>query len=334
MKTRILGIALFAAMLVVVISGCRKDPMDPKKPYENLSDVTTTQVVSTLPRIEVSNGNLTIFLSVTDQIGYPIVGLNKLNFEVAMINDAGVQVIDDILLSSTGGPGTLHNVAGALTLDYSGSMHVDSMDIPNMEAAVHAFIDLKSTPDIMEIIKHDHVVQLMQAFTSDSALLHAAVDDDTTYTFGGSTAFYHACMNGLVDTHDTITGLTGWLPAVIGFTDGKNNQMPIQPDTLVSLALQYQIPIYTVAYGSFTGQNAPDTAALQFLADTTGGRYFFTPTSAGLQTLYQYINGQLTNAYVITFPFGNKANATIKVTTTYKCGNGTLKSTASKMIWY
>lgn len=326
---KITGILLTFLISFAFIFGCVDDPSNPRKPYENKNDFTTQKVVSTLPRIEVTNGEIMIFLSVTDQIGNPIIGLNRLNFQVSMDDD----IIDNNLLNSTGGTGTPHNISTALTLDYSGSMHVDSADIPNMENAVHTFINLKGTSDIMEVIKHDHVVQLIQPFTSNGILLNAAVDD-TTYTFGGATAFYQACLNGLVDTHDTIATLTGWLPSVVGFTDGKNNQQPIQPDTLISLALQYQIPLYTVAYGSFAGQNAPDTAALQFLADTTGGRYFFTPTSAGLQTLYQYINGQLTNAYVITFPFGNKENATIKVTTTYKCGNGTLTSTASKMIWY
>lgn len=334
MKVRISAIALFTALLLMVIAGCRKDDMEPKEPFENLQDKVTTEVVSTLPRIEVANGNLTIFLSVTDQKGLPIIGLNKLNFEVQMINDAGVQVIDGIVLNSTGGTGTPHNIAAALTMDYSGSMFWDTLDVPNMKSAVHSFIDLKSTSDILEILKFDHNVHVMQSFTSDTGLLHFAVNDDTSFQFMGSTAFYQACMDGLMDTHDTIIGLTGWFPAVIGFTDGKNNQAPLQPDTLVNLALQYQIPIYTVAYGSFTGQNNPDTVALQFLADTTGGRYFFTPNSAGLQTLYQYINGQLTNAYVISFPFGSKANATIRVKTTYKCGNGTMTSSAEKKIWY
>jgi hypothetical protein len=203
-----------------------------------------------------------------------------------------------------------------------------------MRAAVNTFIDLKGSSDLMEIIKFDHVVQTVQTFTNDTGLLHTAVNDDTSFTFGGSTAFYRSCLYGVVDADDTVSNLTGYLPAVVGFTDGKNNQAPIQPDTLIQAALVAQVPVYTVAYGSFTGQNNPDTAALQYLADTTGGRYFFTPNSAGLQTLYQYINGQLTNIYVINFPFGSKENATIKVTTSYTGGNGPFKSSASKMIWY
>jgi len=336
MKNRILSVLALLAVVLIVFSGCRKgDPYDvPTAAFSNPDDYVTTGVVSTLPRIFVGNGELTIFLSVTDQIGNPLTGLNQYNFMVEMINDNGVQLIDNFVLNSTGGTGTPSNIAAALTLDFSGSMHVDSADIPNMRNAVNTFIDLKGSSDLLEIIKFDHNVQTVQTFTNDTGLLHTAVNDDTSFTFGGSTAFYNACLTGVYDADDTVSNLTGYLPAVVGFTDGKNNQWPIQPDTLVQTALTAQVPVYTVAYGSFTGSNAPDTAALQFLADTTGGRYFFTPTSAGLQTLYQYINGQLTNMYVITFPFGSKDNATIKVTTSYTCGNGPFKSSASKMIWY
>lgn len=336
MKNRILTIVTLLAVVLVVFSGCQKGTQidDPDAPFSNPDDFTTTEVVSTLPRIEVTNGEIMIFLSVTDQIGNPLIGLNRHNFMVEMINDNGAQLIDNFVLNSSGGTGTPSTIAAALTMDFSGSMHVDSADIPNMRAAVNAFIDLKSSSDLLEIIKFDHVVQTVQTFTNDTGLLHTAVNDDTSFTFGGATAFYRACLFGVEDADDTVSNLTGVLPAVVGFTDGKNNQWPQQPDTLVQTALQAQVPVYTVAYGSFTGSNAPDTAALQFLADTTGGRYFFTPNSAGLQTLYQYINGQLTNVYVITFPFGSKENATIKVTTNYVCGNGALKAAASKMIWY
>lgn len=335
MKNRVLTIMMLLAAVLVVFSGCQKgDPYEPNAPFSNPDDFSTTKVVSTLPRIEVNNGELKIYLSVTDQTGNPLIGLNQHNFMVEMINDNGTQLIDNIILNSTGGQGTPSNIAAAHTMDFSGSMHVDSMDIPNMRSAVNSFVDLKASTDILEIIKFDHNVQVVQTFTADTGLLHTAINDDTTFTFGGYTAFYAACLAGVFDANDTVTNLTGVLPAVIGFTDGKNNQAPIQPDTLINAALQMQIPVYTVAYGSFTGQNAPDTAALQFLADTTGGRYFFTPNSAGLQTLYHYINGQLTNVYIITFPFGNKENATIKVTTSYTGGNGNMKATASKMIWY
>jgi hypothetical protein len=195
----------------VVFSGCQKGTQidDPTAPFSNPDDFTTTEVVSTLPRIIVDNGEIMIFLSVTDQIGNPLIGLNQHNFMVEMINDNGAQLIDNFVLNSSGGAGTPSTIAAALTLDFSGSMHVDSADIPNMRAAVNAFIDLKSSSDLLEIIKFDHVVQTVQTFTNDTGLLHTAVNDDTSFTFGGATAFYQACLTGVVDADDTVSNLTG-----------------------------------------------------------------------------------------------------------------------------
>jgi Ca-activated chloride channel homolog len=312
---RALKLFLAVTMLTVVfVTSCNKDE-EPKVKVDGI-DVT-------IPRILLKDGKITMFISVTDLKGNPITDLSKANIMIEAIKDGQSTLISGYsLYSSTGTPTP---VAAALTMDYSGSMYWDTLSIPAMEDAVKTFISLKGLTDKLEIIKFSNGVHVVQTFTTDTLLLYSAVD--SVLNLGGSTAFYASCLTGLDDVNLEVANTTGVLPAVVGFTDGVNNEPPYLPDTVINLALQLQIPVYTIGYGAF---NYIDSATLQLMADTTGGRYYYAPDPTDLQQLYQYINGQLSGAVVVGFPWGSKANATIKVTVMYQG----FKATASKMIFY
>jgi hypothetical protein len=68
------------------------------------------------------------------------------------------------------------------------------------------------------------------------------------------------------------------------------------------------------------------------IANSTGGRYYYAPTSAQIQDLFQTISGQLSNLYVLTWDLntGSGKTVTIKITTTYTGGNGTFTSISEK----
>jgi len=308
----LLGLVLLSAILV---SGCRRE--GEPYPYGKVDGIDVT-----IPRVVLNNGKITVFVSVTDLDGRAITNINSSHLQIQTIKDGVVKDIGNFNLNSTGGTPT--PIAAALTMDYSGSMYYDTLDIPAMEAAVSSFIGLKAQTDLAEIIKFDDTVVVLQSFTADSTLLANAIND-TVFTWGGATAFYRACLIGLVDADTAAAHNPNFLPAVIGFTDGLNNQAPTQPDTVITSALLKQIPVYTIGYG-----NAPDTATLKHIADTTGGRFYWSPSPSSVQQLYQYVNGQLTNAVVIAFPWGSKDNATIRVTVTY---HEHVKS-AEKLLFY
>lgn len=332
---RLLTFALLLGFgLTLMMSGCQKDKKGSLvviEPFVNYSDAKTTDVVTTLPRIIMRQGKLLVYLSVTDQKENPLIGLNKLNFKVEKIQGSITTNIPEIEVFG-GGTGTGSDIAAALTLDYSGSMYFDSTDVPNMETAVKYFINNKGTTDYCELIKFSTDVFVVTPFTADDSLLLAGVDDSTA-GLQQATAFYQSCLVGLDDADSLVTAIPALMPAVIGFTDGVNNINPLDPDTVVNRALTMQIPVYTIGYGN-SSTYPPDTTTLKYIADTTGGRFYWAPTTADLQQLYQYVNGQLTNVYVILFPFGTKENALIRVTTTYECANGVFTSVSQKMIYY
>lgn len=303
-------------LIVVLLLGmftftaCNKDDVTivPDKPQIKVDGINVT-----IPRIVLNNGKITMFISVTDLKGNAIRDLTSSNINIETIIDGQVKTVSGFNLFSS--PSVATPIASALTMDYSGSMYMDTTIVPAMEAAVKTFISLKGLTDKLEIIKFDHVVHVIQAFTTDTILLYAAVD--SSLNMGGSTAFYQSCITGLLDADAEVANTTGVLPAVLGFTDGVNNRFPFDPDTVVNLALQLQIPVYTLGFGG-TPTYMPDTATLRMIADSTGGRYYWTPDPTDLQQMYQYVNGQLTGAVVVGFPWGSKANATIRATIKYQ----------------
>ncbi len=328
MKKLTVALILIAIITLGVITSCKKDKKDEPTPtptntaYSNPSDKITTAIVSNIPRIEFGVAKspiLKLYLSITDQNGDPLKNFNQYNFKVEQtITGQPTTQVANFTLSTIQQQGGNGNLGVGITMDYSGSM--GSQDIIDMEKAVKSFIKLKRASDQLEIIKFDDMIYVAQKFTTDTTKLNKAVD--STYNLGGSTAFWDACDTSLIDA----SKLTGFIPAVIGFTDGNDNSSTITQSGLINKALQYQIPIYTVGFGS------PDSTSMATIANSTGGRYYFTPTSAQIGDLFQTISGQLTNLYVLTWDLntGSGKTVTIKITTSYTGGNGSFTSISEK----
>lgn len=324
--------SIFALALLVFLFSCQKDhdPLSIVGPQKAISTIS-----SNIPRVDLTNGKMTVFLSVTDQIGLPLTGLSNPNFEISYtINGVTTPISNNAInvLYSTG-TGTAYNVATSLPMDYSGSMLYDTLTIPLMESALKYFVSIKNANDYMEIIKFSTQVFTACPFTIDTSALIAAID--TFQISNQTTALFQACTNGLNDLQTLMPTLTGtYLPAVIAFTDGVNNCQPLNNDLLISNAITNQIPIYSICYGNMNS-GYPDTTMLKHLADTTGGRFYITPNAVDLQELYGYVSGQLGSLYVITFPFGIKGGqlGTLNITTTYIKNGKTYKNTTHKSFY-
>lgn len=322
-------LTVFILAFIVVISSCTKDTTDPIAP-ESIDGLDVS-----ILRLAHHNSNILLFISVTDLSGNVLKSLQSGNVKIQIMEDNNTTDIDEFNFLEGGHS---YPIATALTLDYSGSMHEDSTTIPAMENAVKAFINLKASWDRCEIIKFDDQVKRIQGFTQNNNLLLNAVDDNT-YPFQGSTAFYRACIQGIIDADSLFQALnlSTLIPAVIGFTDGVNNQAPLDPDSLIDVALQYQVPIYTIGFGGSIS-TIPDTATLRAISDSTGGRFYWTPNATELLQLYQYINGQLAYPFLAVFPWNppppgpnpTKSTARIRVTVNYL--GHTAK--AERKLWY
>lgn len=316
---------LFSLFIVtaLLLSSCKKDSIEES---EDNKDYTTTSITTSIPRIvDNDKGGINVFVNVTDQNGKAIENLGRDNFEFEFIMPNG----QTKSVNSTG-PGQLPSlIITALTMDYSGSMYTDTVSIPAMENAIATFINLKNPYDQIELIKFSDSVAKTIPLTTNKNLLLAGLND-TTFKGKNSTALYRALEMGMMDVISLAMNNPTYLPSVVGFTDGKNNQPPQTPDTLIQNAIAEQIPIYTVGYGV-----QPDTTSLINISSQTGGQFFWSPSTSSINTVYQHINGQLINTTIIPLPGPQtKGRITVRVTSTYECAAGVLKSKAEKDFYY
>jgi hypothetical protein len=143
------------------------------------------------------------------------------------------------------------------------------------------------------------------------------------------TAFYDAMSLGLTDAETFTNAQSAYLPAVIGFTDGLDNQSYLDYSSLISQALSKQIPLYTLGFGD------ADEYVLNYIATETGGRYYYTPDITTLQSLFSLISGQLKNLYLVTWVYDDPTCSEVLITVeaSYTCANGAFAARSQKIFY-
>lgn len=320
MKNKIILIPL--ALLTFTWFGCSEDEIiQPNNPVTELNTNGTF--------IPISQTQIQGTMFITDQNGNPVNGLSASNISAKLF----WTTVTPSDTASTGGAVTLVQnnqsnriVAGAITMDYSGSM--GTAQIACMKSGVLTYIDSMRNTDIAEIIKFSSGVAVVQSFTSDKNLLTNAVNANWSGS-GGSTALYQSIYKATQDA--SAQPLNQYVRSVIAFTDGRENASSVSRTTMINFALQNAIPVYTV--GLLYNASSAESLDLQNIADTTGAFYFRNDpdTCANLTDVYKTISGQLAGAYTLTVNWqGSLPNSgtavTARITTTF----GNLTSTFSR----
>ncbi len=291
---------------------------DPTTPRYDLSllgskqDITAVSVkinqIDACPR--PSPPPATVYVSVTDQGGFPVTTLTAGDF---VITEAGnvkatttaVPVDDTVTLSV------------ALVLDYSGSITFDPVNVTAMKNAALSFVNDLGVNDEAEIIKYGTTIEVTQSFTSNKTLLRTAIQ--STPNVGDHTALYDAVVQAAADFSTS----TKARRAIIIITDGKDDDGTSNPQSINTIndaitdANGNGVPVFTVGLAS------ADVAILQQLSDDTGGTYSDAPTPANLATIYQQLSDLLfTNQYILTYDSSLAAVTTgdLTVTATFAPG--------------
>ncbi len=222
------------------------------------------------------------YVSVSDHNGDPVTGLTSANFTVNedSITRTPVSV-------SFGGSSS---ISVAMALDYSGSM--SGTPRTNLQTAATTFINELGAADAMEIIKFSTTVAAVQSFTTDKALLTAAVTNSWSGA-DNNTAFYDAVYKALTDTN-----ARSGRKALIAMTDGDDNASTHTIEQVITYATSLGIPVYTIGLGS------ANSTVLSQLASSTNGHYYNAPTSADLQSIYTQIANVIQNQYEVTYASG------------------------------
>lgn len=312
---------LMIGLAVLALGGCFKSPTDPFSTGGTSGQQTGSLPVNTSDHQTVSISAAAsqanahgVYLSVTNQNGNPVTAsyFRGANFHVTY-NGTSIPG-GSITVGTASGSG--QSISTSLVLDYSGSM---SGDIANLETAATAFVNNMQSNDRGEIIKFGDVPVVEQVFTADKNALRTAITRTTSA--GGVTAFWDATYQGLQDTQPE-----GGQKAVIAFTDGyENNSIHITSQAqLIQEARTRGIPIFTIGLGS------ADQTGLQAIASQTNGRYYLAPDSSQLALIYQQVAQIFNNTVILSWPsFTYTSGATVVITITYVCANGTFTATAS-----
>lgn len=180
-------------------------------------------------RVQVTLVNLTV--TVVDQRGSPVAGLQKKDF--ALYED-GIRQDIAFFRNSENTP-----VSVGIVLDTSGSMVGKTQEVRG--AIVH-FAEAIDPEDDVFVMQFSAVPALVQDFTGDRRTLVKSV---ARLSADGSTSLYDAIVSGL----QHLRKATVRRKALFLITDGNDTSSQIDPQRAVDFAVSSEIPIYCLGIG-------------------------------------------------------------------------------------
>ena len=232
---------------------------------------------------------VSLAVTVTDKDGTYVSGLDREAFQV--FEDG---VLQDITYFSR----QHQPIALTLLIDTSTSMEA-KMRIAQ-EAAI-GFARQLTPADVAAVVEFDSRPQILQSFTSDAALLEAAIRKTAA---GGSTALYNAIYIGLrelqrVKTTESPDQIRR--QAIVVLSDGEDTTSLLSYEEVLELAKRSETAIYSIGLRSHDESASSGFREAEFvlrsLAQQTGGREFFVDDVMDLPSVYQRIADELANQY-------------------------------------
>ena len=201
-----------------------------------------------------------------------------------------------------------------MVTDTSGSMNAEDVDPDRLSAAVSAA--RKLTDQLPEnfrlgLVTFADDADIQAPPTTDRDPVKAGLD--RLRATGGTamaTGLQRAIELARTPVPDEKGDGTRRLPSVLVLlSDGKDTQSGVDPLEVARQAKQLNIPIFTIALGTPTGEVEvqdqfgftqripvpPDTETLREIARITGGRYFAAPDAARLESIYGNLGTRLSS---------------------------------------
>ncbi len=229
------------------------------------------------------------YVTVQNDSGATIGGLTKDNYLVfedgtRELPIEAVEITDD-----------LAGVSVVLVIDRSGSMQ--GQPLTDAQNAAKLFVQLMTSKDQAALVSFSSSVTTNQGFTKDKALLSTAIN---TLQSNGGTAIYDAVIHAA----DLIAPVPG-RRALILLTDGADRNSRATFTEAFNRIAPLDVPIYAIGLGPNVG--SVEEGNLRQLADSTHGRYYYSPTSKELEAIYRQISALLHHSYRLTYTTHNCA---------------------------
>jgi len=268
------GVLIIAVVLASV--GCDRK----KDPILNLPGSSTTSVTMQCPQFDSRTfPEARAYVLVLDQAGNPLTDFKIGNFTI--LDNGNPSVLSGV--NKVNEP-----LSVVICLDRSGSMYGQPSNDVNV--AAKQFINALGPNDSAEIIDFSDTTQIIVGFTNNKSSLNAAIDVAGEY---GLTALYDAIGVGAQELRNR-----SGRKFMIVLTDGGENASKTftTKESAADEVNKSGIAAYIIGLGYDI-----DTASLNFIASTTNGEYFFSPTSTQLAAKFSYILNLMQNLVVVNY---------------------------------
>lgn len=245
------------------------------------------------------------YVSVFDANGSPVSGLNNSNFQ---LKEDGVPMPITVTQASSS-----ERIALALVLDTSGS--ISATDLQNIKQAATTLVNMLGPNDLVALWEFYTQVYLRQDYTTNKQAVIAAIN---AMSPGGQTALYDAIFQA-ADHSAAVSGRK----SMVVMTDGEDNNSVHSEAEAISKAVEKQIPVFTVGFGTANPQ------VLERIASQTGGVYYPAASSAQLQDLFRRIGSVIANQYLITWTARVRDGGAHNIEITVTLGGATATKTSS-----
>jgi uncharacterized protein (TIGR03437 family) len=279
-------------------------------------------------------GNLSVFLNqednsscpafkkllvmVRDLSGQAVAGLGAGSFSL-LENGQPRPVTVNCALSATAA--TAASVA--VVIDASGSPN--ATDLAVQKTAVKSLISQLGANDSIAVLSFSDTVTLRQNFTTERALVLAAVDAVQSGPVGGQTALY----KGVQDAAQALLPRPG-RKLILVTSDGPNTTPGIAIEQAIAAAQQARAPVFPIGFG-----NAINATVLTRLAAETGGFETISENVSNLLQLLPVVGQILASQCEISYaPAAASAAAavTVNVTAAGNRGGSVVRSVGACLV--
>lgn len=237
--------------------------------------------------IVVPTDLVTLTLTVTDQYGRYVSGLNKNAFTVT---DSGVPQ-EITFFSDVDAP-----VSVGILFDVSGSMSGEK--IQRARKALERFINTSHPMDEYFLIAFNNRAQLLLDRTRDG---EAVLNKLTLVQPKHNTALYDACYLGI----ERVTRGAHQKKAMLIISDGQDNSSRYNFGEVRRLMKEADVTVYTVGIldgsDSSSGLGLQGQAFLDELSGVTGGKSFYPQTNVEMDEIFERIALELRHQYSIGY---------------------------------
>jgi Ca-activated chloride channel family protein len=281
---KILSAMLLLGVAVCHAQGSSSVPKPPWVPGSKSSSTKAPEPDDTTFKVDVKLVN--VFVTVTDEHGAPVGGLNKDNFQV--LEDDKLQKISVFDKES--------ELPLSIVLDIDTSLSTRRV-LPLEVNSARRFAQAILRPvDGMSLYGFSEIVNQVVPFTSDLKAIDRGIDH---LPLGAATALYDAIYLG-AEALETREGRK----VMVVITDGGDTVSKMDYQQAVRAAQISEAIVYSIIVVPIEASAGRDTGgehALIQLSEDTGGKYFYATTLPQLDQAFRTISDELRTQYLLAY---------------------------------